>query len=152
VAHAFERQWHLGVGLGIASPSSPYRVGAAASLHAAYGISDVFDARFMLGTSLFDLEDGTGKNTLSQTSLGLAYKIDIIEWVPYAGVRAGAFYFGNAPEAPHVRSGASIGWMAGLDYALSRDIGLGAELSYDMLLPEAGVLSVLARAEYRWGF
>jgi opacity protein-like surface antigen len=151
-AHAFEREWHLGAGLGVVAPSAPYRLGAAASVHAAYGVSDVFDARLSWTSSFPDQKGGVGRTSLSQGALGLAYKIDVIEWIPYAGVRAGFFHFGSAPAGSFARTGASIGWMAGLDYAVTRSFGLGAEVSYDMFLAEGGASGALIRAEYRWGF
>ena len=43
--------------------------------------------------------------------LGVAYKFDIIEWVPYLGFRAGYFHLGPAPLAPYRSNGGSIGAM-----------------------------------------
>jgi hypothetical protein len=152
-AGAFERQWHLGAGLGIAAPSSGYQLGGALGLHGAYGISDVFDARLMLESSLHGLDGGDSSVTsLSRASLGLAYKLDVIEWVPYFGVRAGGYYFGSSPVAPYERGGGALGGMAGCDYSFSRSAAVGVELSYDQLLPEGTIFGGLLRAEYRWGF
>ena len=77
---------------------------------------------------------------------------NVIEWVPYFGVRAGGYYFGSEPRAPYSRRGGAIGGMAGFDYSFSRSFAVGTELSYDLLLPEGGVYGALVRAEYRWGF
>lgn len=158
-AHAFEGQWHLGAGLGVLSPTSTYKMGGALALHGAYGISDVFDARLTLTSSLVEPKESAGdetndssKATLSLATLGLAYKLDVIEWVPYFGVRAGGYYFGASPLGVYSKGGGAIGGMAGFDYSFSRSFAVGAELSYDLLLPEGGVYGALARAEYRWGF
>lgn len=158
-ASAFERQWHVGAGLGVLVPSRVYGAGGAAALHAAYGLSDVFDARLALTGSLHEPDDDNEKRTsLGLATLGLAYKLDIIEWVPYFGVRAGGYYFTQAPPAskPDVetysRGGGAVGAMAGVDYSFSRSFAVGAELSYDELLPEGHVSGAFLRAEYRWGF
>jgi hypothetical protein len=154
-ASAFERQWHVGAGLGVAVPSSAYAAGGGLALHGAYGISDVFDARLTLQSTRHvpDRED-SGKTSLflSLATLGLAYKLDVIEWVPYFGVRAGGYYFSSAPLGPYSRQGGAIGGMAGCDYSFSRSAAVGVELSYDLLLPEGRVSGALLRAEYRWGF
>lgn len=154
-ASAFERQWHLGAGLGVAVPTEAYGAGGALSLHGAYGISDVFDARLTLQSALHtpDAEDsGQPSLSLSLATLGLAYKLDVIEWVPYFGVRAGGYYFSSAPLDPYSRLGGTVGGMAGCDYSFSRNAAVGVELSYDLLLPEGTVSGALLRAEYRWGF
>jgi hypothetical protein len=159
-ARAFEGQWHLGAGLGVMAPTSSYELGGALALHGAYGISDVFDARLTLASSLFkpkESDDAAATRSsdtlnLSLATLGLAYKLDVIEWVPYFGVRAGGYYFGSEPLAPYSRRGGAIGGMAGFDYSFSRSFAVGTELSYDLLLPEGGVYGALVRAEYRWGF
>lgn len=162
-ARAFERQWHLGAGLGVAAPASGYQLGGALGLHGAYGVSDVFDARVTLESSLHRQRqraateppiegDDSGLTSLSRASLGLAYKLDVIEWVPYFGVRAGGYYFASAPLKPYSRGGGALGWMAGCDYSFSRNAALGVELSYDQLLPQGTVFGALLRAEYRWGF
>jgi hypothetical protein len=145
----------LGAGLGVAVPTAAYDAGGILALHGAYGISDVFDARLTLQSGLHDPDaDDTGKPALSLSlaTLGLAYKLDVIEWVPYFGVRAGGYYFSSAPLDPYSRLGGAIGGMAGCDYSFSRGAAIGVELSYDLLLPEGAVSGALLRAEYRWGF
>jgi hypothetical protein len=135
------------------APTSAYGKGGAVALHGAYGLSDVFDARLTLASSLQDSkEDDTKHTVLSLATLGLAYKLDVIEWVPYFGVRAGGYFFSSAPLGPYSKQGGALGGMAGFDYSFSRSAAVGAELSYDHLLPEGGVYGALLRAEYRWGF
>lgn len=152
-ALAFEKQWHLGGGAGIVAPSSEYDVGGSVALHAAYGLSDMFDARFDLRSSLHDLSDGDdGRTTLWLGSLGVAYKLDVIEWVPYLGIRAGYYRFGTQPAGDYQRHGGMLGTVLGLDYAFSRSAGVGVELEYDTLLPSGGAFGALLHAEYRWGF
>ncbi|HYO94696.1 MAG TPA: hypothetical protein VER33_09280 [Polyangiaceae bacterium] len=153
-ASAFERQWHVGGGAGLVSPASPYKSGGALALHAAHGVSDVFDVRLELRSSLHEArEAGQSRNTLSQGALALVYKIDVIEWVPYIGVRAGYYYlFGTPPAASLTRSGGMLGTLLGCDYAFSRSAAVGAELAYDTWLPEGSAVGMLLHAEYRWGW
>ncbi|HEX7451062.1 MAG TPA: hypothetical protein VF294_02190, partial [Polyangiaceae bacterium] len=47
-AHAFEREWHVGGGLGATAYPHYYSVGPALGVNAAYGISDVFDLKLEL--------------------------------------------------------------------------------------------------------
>lgn len=162
-ARAFERQWHVGAGGGLVLPSRGHHPGPAASLHAAYGLSDMFDARLELRSSLHEEKSAPRDdqampapdeppNSLSQLALGLAYKVDIIEWVPYLGVRAGYYRFGVAPQGGYARHGGMIGAVLGMDYAFSRSAAVGAEIDYDTLLPEGGALATQLHFEYRWGF
>lgn len=152
-ALGFERQWHVGAGVGWVVPTESYRAGGAVGLHGAYGISDVFDARFQVQSSVHEAREGAQDSTsLTLLGLGIAYKIDIIEWVPYLGVRAGYYRFGAGPLLPYARDGALIGSMLGIDYAFSRHIATGLEVDFDTLLPEGGVFGAMLRAEYRWGW
>jgi hypothetical protein len=182
-ADAFEREWHLGAGLGAVLPKDAYGAGGAVALHLAYGLSDMFDARLEARTSLHQLSEDNlraqpeerrrdyvlseeriralTEETLSfsQATVGVAYKLDIIEWVPYLGVRAGYYRFGTkpfegafAPGEAYEQSGGVIGTMLGVDYAFSRSAGIGLELDYDTLLPTGGAFGALLHAEYRWGF
>jgi hypothetical protein len=152
-AQAFERQWHLGLGGGISVPSEEYGAAPALSLHGAYGISDVFDVRLSASGSLLRLSpDGGGQNALSLGTLGLAYKLDVIEWIPYCGVRAGYYLFGASPKGELSRQGGSVGGMCGLDYSFTRAAAVGVEVSDDFLLPRGTVFSALLHVEYRWGF
>lgn len=151
-ASAFEQQWHLGIGGGVTVPSEEYRAGAAVSLYGAYGISDVFDVRLSATGALLHLSpDGGGRTSLSLGTLGLAYKLDVIEWVPYFGVRAGYYEFGSA-VGEYSKRGAALGGMCGLDYSFSRSAAIGVEVSDDFLLPHGEVFGALLHAEYRWGF
>jgi hypothetical protein len=152
-AQAFEKEWHLGVGAGVSVPSLSYRAAPTVSLHAAYGVSDVFDVRLTAAGTLLHLSpDGDGQNSLSLGTLGLAYKLDVIEWIPYCGVRAGFYNFGTAPAGEYSRRGAALGGMCGIDYSFTRSAAVGVEVSDDFLLPRGEVLMAMLHAEYRWGF
>lgn len=152
-ASAFDGPWHVGAGGGVVAAATDYRTGPALTLHAAYGLTDVFDARLNLTSSWHQGKaEETSSVQLSSGSLGLAYKLDIIEWVPYLGVRAGYFRFSSNPAEGYARNGGLLGVMAGVDYSFSREFALGAELGYDLLLPEGRTAGALLRAEYRFGY
>jgi len=147
-ARAFERQWHLGGGLGGAAPTD-YELGPAFGIHGAYGLSDVFDLRLELQGS----RNGVGSLPVwfYGARFALAYKVDVIQWIPYAAISGGGFAIAW-DGATLVRP--SAGAMLGLDYAVSRHFGLGVLGAGDYVFVESGitVLALVARAEYRFGW
>lgn len=149
-AAAFERQWHLGGGLGAAT-AEHYRLGPAVNAYAAYGISDVFDVRLELAASQNATKD-RGEPFLYGAKAALAYKIDVIQWIPYLALAGG--YLGASRSVPPLTRGQpTAGFIAGLDYAVSRSLGLGLALSYDYAFhPGAYYANGFLRAEYTFGF
>lgn len=155
---AFEHQWHVGGGLGTASyAEGDSGISPAVGLHAAYGISDMFDLRLELLASRHG-EDSGESLTIFSGAFGLAYKIDILEWIPYVGVLAGYYRFSGEPR-PEFRNNAALSAILGLDYAWSRSFGTGAQLRYHGLLLEAprsfqdaAYFTGTLRAEYRFGW
>jgi hypothetical protein len=153
-AQAFERQWHLGVGAGI-SDGSGLHASPAVAAYAAYGLSDVFDARVEVTGRGYQLGSDQTPHAVSAAA-GLAYKLDVLRWVPWVGVYAGyvAYLEPPAPSAPFRQHDVALGLGLGLDYALSRKLGLGVTLRYDDSLggTAATNFDALLRAEYRWGW
>ncbi|HEX6274783.1 MAG TPA: hypothetical protein VFZ53_17195 [Polyangiaceae bacterium] len=148
-ARAFERQWHFGAGLGAASASGAYDTGIALGAHAAYGLSDVFDLRLELQSSKNDV--GELPVWFHGGRFGIAYKLDVIQWIPYGGVSGGGFvvaWDGGTLLRP------SAGAFVGLDYAASRHLGLGVIGAGDYVFVDSGVtlVTVLVRGEYRFGW
>lgn len=152
-ALAFERQWHFGAGGGVASPGSGMKLGPALGLHGAYGLSDVFDARLEVMLSQHAAVDpALAPNQLFGAKLGIAYKLDIIQWIPYFGVSAG-FLGAAEARAPYRRAQATLGLLGGLDYAIGRNVGVGVIGSVDYALgPPATLAAGLLRVEYRFGW
>jgi len=164
-AQAFEREWHTGAGIGITAHPHYYAVGPALGLNAAYGISDVFDLKLeLLGsyhgyTSNPNLDPKGTRSWAAPYSVaaGLSYKLDVLQWIPYAAVLVGFQHVvGAVPGgAPFRRDDALAAVVLGLDYAVTRSFGLGASLRTDMLLSsptEGESVTTLLRAEYHWGF
>lgn len=153
-ALAFEREWHLGVGAG-ASNGNGLKLSPAVAAYAAYGLSDVFDARVEVTARGYHLGQEQNPNALSAMA-GVAYKLDVLRWVPWAGVYAG--YFGFLEPLPAAsafkRHDLALGLGLGLDYAFTRKFGAGVTLHFDQALgrSEASTFDALLRAEYRWGW
>jgi hypothetical protein len=123
-----------------------YEIGPALGLHAAYGLTDAYDLRLELQGSQNDF----GKLPVSfyGARLGLAYKIDVMRWIPYVGLAAGGFAI--AWDTGRVFR-PSVGGYFGLDYGFSDHFGLGVLGSADLVIanPAVTVSSLLFRAEYR---
>jgi hypothetical protein len=157
-ARGFEREWHLGGGLGAATANA-YGFGPAVNLYAAYGLSDVFDLRLELAGSRHVVTELDAANqTVQQAALlygakaALAYKIDVIQWIPYVAISAG--YLGVTHRvAPFTLGQPTVGALAGLDYAVTRNFGLGIAVTYDYAFHQgAAYANGFLRAEYHFGF
>jgi hypothetical protein len=152
-ALAFEREWHLGAGAGVAFPPGEYAMGPELAVHGAYGVSDVFDIRLELAGAKH-AHDVLPDATVLSGAAGLAYKLDIIEWVPYGGVLAGYLWSDQDPLvldglAPSV----TLGLIVGLDYGFSRHFALGIAYREDFMLRDGSAYgSLFLRGEYRWGW
>jgi len=154
-ARAFERQWHLGAGGGLILLEGA--VGPALNLYSAYGLSDMFDFRLEVLAASAAVEDA-GQTRVLAGSLGLTYKLDIIQWIPYFGLLVGAHGFDGPSEA---QTGVDLGLsiVGGIDYALSRSWGLGLQGAFHPLLTAlsgahtaGGYTTWLLRFEHRWGW
>lgn len=164
-AFAFERQWHLGGGVG-GVYANGFSIGPALNAYAAYGLSDVFDARLEASVSRNQHDPFVSYDAASPrlrlleadasllygAKLAVAYKVDVIEWIPYAGPSVG-FLGVAAPEGRYSSISPTVGAIAGMDYAFSRDIGFGLAGLYDFaLIGRANVISAFLRAEYHFGY
>jgi hypothetical protein len=152
--HAFEREWHVGAGAGI-SNGNGLTMSPALAAYAAYGLSDVFDARLELTARGYHIGSAQNPNALS-AMVGVAYKLDVLRWVPWAGVYAGYLAFLDPPRQGLTlkQRDVALGLGVGLDYGFSRSLGLGVTLRFDDSLGHSGASSfdALLRAEYRWGW
>lgn len=149
-AHAFEDEWHAGLRGGAASLSHR-GWGPAVGLHGAYGISDMFDVS-LEGLASWH-KDGTD---VYSGSIGLVYKIDILEWIPYVGL-SGGYYDYAGRIGPNGESGSEIGASVqlGLDYLFSRTWAAIADVRWHASFHDGvnfPLFSATLGAEYRWGF
>lgn len=159
-AGAYEEQWHFGGGLGAASFANTDTGWAPAlGAHTAYDVSDMFDLRIELLGSQHEFVEGYSTRFYS-VAAGFTYKIDVMEWVPYAGILGGIYAFdGQVWPSPLQQRELGISVPLGLDYTVSRTFGLGGQLRYhgfmsDPLssLEDAPHFSLLFRAELRAGW
>jgi hypothetical protein len=148
-AGAFERQWHVGGGVGLATESGGYDIGPVLGVHGAYGISDVFDVRLELQASRNDLAGFPV--WFYATRAGIAYKLDVLQWIPYVGASGGGFFV-TWSSGTTIKP--CVGAFAGLDYAVSEHVGVGVLVAGDYVLANPNLLvgTGLFRAEYRFGF
>jgi len=158
-AWAFEKQWHVGGGAGVnAFADGGSAAGPALGVYGAYGLSDLFDLGIeVLGSR--HVRDHTGFELVG-ISTGIWYKLDVLSWIPYAGLELGYYRFlgDTRPRAlPENEAGFSVD--LGLDYLLSQSVGLGLRFRYHGFLHDfpaslgdAPLFTGLIRAEYRWGF
>src|SRR6478752_2319955 len=153
-ADAFERQWHLGGGVGVADGKG-LTLSPALAAYAAYGLTDVFDARVEVTARGYHVGSDHNPNALS-TMVGVAYKLDVLRWVPWAGVYAGYLAFLDSPPkgSPFKQRDVALGLGVGLDYGISRQLGVGVTLRFDEALRHSSATNfdALLRAEYRWGW
>jgi len=159
-ALAYEEQWHFGGGLGAATFARTDSGWApAAGAHAAYDVTDMFDLRVELLGSQHEFVDGMATRFYS-VAAGFTYKVDVMEWVPYAGILGGIYAFdGEVWPSPLQKRELGISVPLGLDYTFSRTFGVGAQLRYHGFmsdpissLEDAPHFSLLLRAEYRAGW
>lgn len=159
-ASAYERQWHAGVGLGYGLLGDGGGSGFGGGLHLTYGLNDAFNAMAEIDTTYHP----GSKTLLASGSLGVGYVLDILQWVPYAGVMAGVYEQIDTasstcgdpgqPGCFATRLGFSV--PVGLDYQLSRSVAVGVAGRYHFIfLGSNGVtnaLTAFARVEYIWGY
>jgi hypothetical protein len=153
-ALAFENQWHLGGGLGVAKYDRRADWGPLVGVHGAYGLSDSFDARLELASSLHSSEP------LGSALLGVTYKLDVIQLIPWGGLAVGGYYLGDALAGKRrsaFEPGGAI--FLGLDYAWSRQWGLGLAfgshfmpLAQDRSAMIPRYTTAILRIEHRWGW
>ncbi|HEX3775161.1 MAG TPA: outer membrane beta-barrel protein [Polyangiaceae bacterium] len=160
-AHAFEREWHLGGGLGVTAYPRDYSLGPALGVNGAYGISDVFDLKLeLLGSAQGYQPDARFSVAHAEPlslAAGLSYKLDVLQWIPYAALLVGYSHIGGTLPIgePFHRDDAIAALVLGLDYAVSREFGLGLSLRSDLRLStpnEGETFTPMLRAEYHWGF
>lgn len=155
-AKAFDSDWHLGAKGGVAALDGK-NLGPAVGIHAAYELSDMFDAELELTGSRNPGDAGALTEIFGATA-GAAYKIDILQLVPYVGVLGGYYDYMQAP-GPHGESGGEFGMAVqlGLDYLLTRNVALSFDFRTHLSFHDGftgtymPLQTFLLGAEYRWG-
>ena len=160
-AHAFEREWHVGGGVGLTAYPHHYSAGPSLGLNAGYGLSDVFDLKLeLLGSShsyRANSDTPSERGSAYSAVAGLSYKLDILQWIPYGAALVGYQHIaGPLPVSePFRRDDAIVAGVLGLDYAATRSFGVGVSVRMNFLLSSLGegqAITTMLRAEYHWGF
>ncbi|HEX4335665.1 MAG TPA: hypothetical protein VH062_07095 [Polyangiaceae bacterium] len=152
VARAGDDEWHAGGRLGVVHVAKT-GFEPAVGLHGAYGLSDMFDATVeVLGSHHVG---SSGTDLLSATA-GVAYKLDVFEWIPYVAALAGYYGYAGAP-GPHGEHGSEFGASVqlGVDYLPMRELALGADVRWHASFHDGvnvPIYSATLGAEYRWGW
>lgn len=158
-AGAFERQWHAGASFGYALLTEPETYpGFGGRLHLTYGLTDAINL-----LAEFDMASHPkGKIFSLGGSAGAAYVIDILQWVPYIGLSAGAYDLiaatacGGPGETPCHLGRFAFAVPFGIDYTITRSFAIGFAGKYALLIPArefpGSYFTAYARAEFIWGY
>ncbi len=157
-ALAFGGGFHAGAKGGLAMqsdgaiPQNEKDLGWALGGHGAYGLSDMFDLELELLWARN--ASGLGKTDVLAATGGIAYKIDILRWIPYFGVLGGYYHWGGAP-GPNGESGSAVGASAqiGLDFLATRELAFNLDFRWHFSFKDefyAPLRTLMLGAEYRW--
>jgi hypothetical protein len=157
-AAAVEHENQLGLELGVPmlvvqnSNTSPL-TGAGLGLHYTYGFSDAINLVADAGAAT--LFGASSLATVSHVDLGLAYVLDVLQWVPWGAAEIGGYALtGNPVGGTQVLPGFALA--VGLDYRFSRTWAAGIVLRQHMLFTDLSVFPSytegLIRFGYTWGW
>ncbi|HTE50709.1 MAG TPA: hypothetical protein VK698_07560 [Kofleriaceae bacterium] len=142
----------LSVGLGFATFTIPDHGGAGAALGGEYerGLSDAFWLRASAAGSIYRGSDGEGAIAAGQGIVGLTYVVDVLKYVPYVHLGAGAVAIGGEGVDAEVHPVGEIG--VGLDILSRRGLSYGPFARLQSFLDDSAFVSVGVRITWRWGF
>jgi hypothetical protein len=151
------------VGMLSIKEKSTLSTGAGGLLHYGYGLTDQFNLTVEAGSAVVAAnqeQDGplAPRNrpaAVDQLMLGVAYVIDITQFVPYLGLQGGVSRLagGTLPD-PLILPGltASIG----VDYQFSRNFALGVGIREHLMISKLetypSYTTFVLRFEYMWGY
>jgi len=152
-AAAFGDQLHTGVKGGLAMQKDR-DLGWGVGAHAAYGLSDMFDAEVeLLLTENVAVQDL--KTRVLAATAGIAYKVDILRWIPYVGILGGYYDYGGVPGPNGETKAGGAALQIGLDFLMTRELALSFDFRSHFSFKEefySPMQTVMLGAEYRWGF
>jgi hypothetical protein len=167
-ARAVEREHAIGVDAGgailMVSDKSSADVGGSVGLHYTYGLSDAFNLVADAGWSLVALNETltdptttprTRPTNVTNVNAGVAYVLDVLQWVPWGAVEAGGYALqGGTIDGVKLLPGVAIA--IGLDYRLNRSWSIGVTGRENLLFTEMSTypsfLQGLVRFSYVWGW
>jgi hypothetical protein len=104
--------------------------------------------RIELGGAAFHHTDGA--SLLAVGDLGVVYRFDVLEYVPYAFAGVGAVMAGGGPLPTTTEPILMLG--GGLDFLLRRERSWGVELHLASFAGSVTTFSLGVRGTLRWGF
>lgn len=163
---ATERQHHLGlapVGTLLKVRNHHLSSGVGATALYTYGLTDQFNFMAEATHSFLGLGEA-GKPTspplvrpgfMSTGAVGVSYVLDVLRWVPYAGILAsGNVLGGGVLPGAFFAPGAQVA--LGLDYQFSRHVVAGVGFRQHFLLTRLAdyplYSSLFLKAEWQWGY
>ena len=165
-AGAVERENHLGLDAGgsllVVGDKSTNDLGGSVGAHYSYGLNDTFNLMIEGSFSLVALDQTADSKKTPQTypawlanaDVGIAYVLDVLQWVPYAGLLVGAYDLsGGTIPGMKFLPGAAIA--LGLDYRLSPSLSVGVAARQHFVSDTSTYPSftqVLLRVDYTWGW
>lgn len=137
-------------------------VGGYGAVHYAYGLSDAFNFMAEGGFALVALDEAKGDKipttrpaSVSHAGAGVAYVLDVVQWVPYIGL-LGTGYLFNGGSLDGAKAGFGGALALGLDYQFSRSIAGGVGLRQHFVLSDMSTYpsytQALVRVEWMWGW
>lgn len=136
-AQAYEEQASLDLSLGylgLAASKTLPPSGPTLDVGGALGISDWLVVRAALGYA--GLVDRRGMDSAGRARVEVAYLIDILQWVPFAGVGAAIWGY-DGTSGLSVRAAGHL--VFGLDYLASRTWTVGIDVRTGLLLEPRNV-------------
>ena len=166
-ASALEREHHVGLdaGLSMLKIDDKSSLSACCGIggHYVYGLTDAFnfmaEGTFSAVAFKEQLADEktphTRPTTVSHVAAGIAYVLDVLTYVPYAGLLVGGYALGGGTlDSTLYLPGAEIA--LGLDYKLTRKWTVGLAVRQTIFLAKTSTYpsytNVFARFEYVWGW
>jgi hypothetical protein len=158
-AAAVERESQIGLELGVPmlvvhGNKSTVASGTSAGLHYTYGLSDAFNLVANADSGVLFL--GVPKPaTLTHADLGLAYVLDVLQWVPWGAAEVGAYGLtGSSVGGGTVLPGAALS--VGLDYRFNRSWAAGVVVREHLFFTNINLFPSLTegflRVGYTWGW
>jgi hypothetical protein len=112
------------------------------------GLSDVLWFRAASGGGLYR---AAGETSWSASGVaGITYALDVLKYVPYANLGAGAMVIGGGPFDTEVKAYLELGF--GLDVLQSRSFSWGVAIRYDSFASQISYFTLGARATWHWGY
>lgn len=165
-APALEHQHHLGLDPSLSTlkvdDKSSVSVGVGLGLHYTYDVNDQFlflaEANYSRVAADqqqdFDNSPHTRPADVAYGMAGVGYVIDVLRFVPYLAVLAGAYRLsGGTLDRPLFIGGAEAG--VGLDYPFTHHFTAGVGIRQHFLLTKMSTYpsytTIFLRVEYVWG-